>query len=131
TKGSIRLAAAGPGIPPQDIPFAVRLYPFRFPERQALHFSGWDYLSKWDTPRYGVTAEVMRPFRELILDYNLDLPWGPITLWPKGKFSPDQTYASAADEPDTAMFDTWVKEIMPVAHSYKLNISGPHKDHRT
>jgi hypothetical protein len=130
TAGVVRLTPEDTSIAPREIPLDIHLHPFDFPEKQALHFSGWDYLNKWDIPRYGVTPNVMRPFRELILDYKLDLPWGPITVWPKGKFSAEQSYASPADEPDTAMFDTWVKEIMPGMHSYKINISGRNKDNR-
>jgi len=128
--GLLKFTSTDASIAPREVPFTIHVHDFDFPEKQALHFSGWDYLSKWDTARYGVAADVMRPFRELVLDYRLDLPWGPITLWPKGKFSKEQTYATAADEPDTAMFDTWVKEIMPTAHGYKLNISGRNKDNR-
>lgn len=130
TTGAIHLSSLGGTIPSQDIPFTVHLYPFDFPEKQALHFSGWEYLNKWYITRYGVTPPIVRPFRDLIRSYKLDLPRGPVTVWPKGKFDSNQNYASPADEPDTSMFDTWVKEIMPDGHSYNINISGRTKDLR-
>lgn len=128
--GAIRLTSEDATVPAAEIPFSVHLHPFDFPERQALHFSGWDYLNKWDLTRYGVTPSTIRPFRDMIRSYKLDLPWGPITVWPKGKFDTEHRYASAEDEPDTAMFDTWVKEIMPDGFGYKINISGRRTDLR-
>jgi hypothetical protein len=129
-QGKVTLSSADPAIGTREIPFDIHLHPFDFPEKQALHFSGWDYLNKWDISRYSVTPKTMRRFREVILDYKLDLPWGPVTVWPKGNFNMDQVYATPEDEPDTSMFNTWVKEIMPDGHSYKINISGRTKDNR-
>lgn len=130
TTGAIRLTSGNPSIPGAEVPFTVHLHPFDFPEQQALHFSGWEYLNKWDITRYGVTPQIVRPFRDLIRSYKLDLPRGPITVWPKGKFDDEQNHASPADEPDTTMFDTWVKEIMPGGFSYNINIAGRRQDLR-
>lgn len=129
-QGNISITPAESGLGDRKLPLELKLYPFDFPEKQALHFSGWDYLTEWGKGRYGFRPETTRPAVKLLKDYRLDLIWAPGNIWPKGKFNAAQEYASPSEEPDVAKFDTWVKEIWPGAHRYMINISGRNKDNK-
>lgn len=129
-QGNIAIVPAEKGLGERKLPLELKLYPFDFPEKQALHFSGWDYLTEWEKGRYGFRPETARPAVKLLKDYRMDLVWAPGNIWPKGKFNAVQEYASQSDEPDVAKFNTWVKEIWPGAHRYMINISGRNKDNK-
>lgn len=124
THGSLRILPRDTSLSAREVPFDIHLYPIDFPEKQALHFSGWDYVTSWEKTRYGVVPATSRAFAKTLRDYRMDIVWAPGNIWPKGKPDANQQYPSAADQPDTAQFDTWVKEIMPGAERYHINISG-------
>jgi len=129
-QGNIAIVPAEKALGDRKLPFELKLYPLDFPEKQALHFSGWDYLTEWGKGRYGFRPETTRPAVKLLKDYRMDLVWAPGNIWPKGKFNAEQEYASQSDEPDVAKFNIWVKEIWPGAHRYMINISGRNKDNK-
>lgn len=118
-------------LPAFSIPFTVTVSPLSLPAAQSLNVGGWDYLNSLSIKRYGFTPENSTSARKVLLDYGMNTPWANLAVLPKGTFDANHEYASPTDEPDTAAFDHWVKEVWPNAKRYHLFLSADNKEHRS
>ncbi len=125
-KGLVRISGGGEGNPPQELPLEVRTYPYDFPARQALHFSGWDYLLNRREARYDFGPWNIDAAITLLKKYRMDLPWGNVTVLDRGKFNEAGEYSTPADEPDASRFKEWIA-LWPDAHRYYINLSAFNK----
>jgi len=110
--GKIRLEPGG-----MEIPLALKVYPFAFPDRPRLHLGGWDYTNV--DKMYNVTPENRAAFITHLREHFVDTPWATSGALPYGKYDKE---GNMTEEPDAANFETWVKR-WPGARNYYVFVS--------
>ena len=96
-------------------PLRMHLYPLDFPEKQSLHYGGWDYTDRIGHFRF-ITEENRLPLIAHLREHLVDSPWALKLALPRGTH--DQTGAMTAPPP-TDYFDAWV-ELWPDAAQYMV-----------
>ena len=96
-------------------PLRMHLYPFDFPEKQTLHFGGWDYTDRL-SPNRLITEQTRLEFIEHLREHRVDSPWAVKLALPRGTH--DATGAMTAP-PATGYFDAWI-ERWPNAAQYMV-----------
>ena len=94
-------------------PLRMHLYPLDFPEKQSLHFGGWDYTDVVGHFPY-VTEQNRLALIQHLREHLVDSPWGLPRALPRGTH--DETGAMTAP-PDTDHFDAWI-DLWPDAAQY-------------
>jgi hypothetical protein len=108
-RGTITLSAGGDTW---KVPVALRLYPLRFPDAPTLHLGGWDYTDQ--EAMYDVTPHNRAALIAHLRDHFVDSPWATAAVLPPGRYD---AVATMTAEPDTALFDAWLKS-WPGARQY-------------
>lgn len=116
--GEIAVTSAKHGE--QKVPVEMRVFPFAFPEKPALHFGGWDYTN--GNGSRGITLENMARFIEHCREHFVDSPWATSGVMPFGQF--DAAGAMTA-KPDTAAFDEWMARWPGAANYMVFAAVGP------
>ena len=94
-------------------PLRMHLYPLDFPEKQSLHFGGWDYTDR--VGHFPFLTERNRPaIVEHLREHLVDSPWALKLALPRGTH--DAQGAMTAP-PATGYFDAWI-ELWPDAAQY-------------
>ena len=96
-------------------PLRMHLYPIDFPEKQTLHYGGWDYTDLIGHFSH-VTEQNMTAFIEHLRERRVDSPWAHPVALPRGTH--DETGAMTAP-PATDHLDTWI-ERWPDAAQYMV-----------
>ena len=96
-------------------PLRMHLYPLDFPEKQTLHFGGWDYTDRISPSRL-ITERNRLEFIEHLREHRVDSPWGIKLVLPRGTH--DANGAMTAP-PSTGYFDAWI-ELWPDAAQYMV-----------
>ena len=96
-------------------PVRMHLYPLDFPEKQTLHFGGWDYTGRISPSRL-ITEQNRLEFIEHLRERRVDSPWGLKLVLPRGTH--DAKGAMTAP-PSTDYFDAWI-ELWPDAAQYMV-----------
>ena len=102
-------------------PVRMHLYPLDFPEKQTLHFGGWDYTGRISPSRL-ITEQNRLEFIEHLRERRVDSPWGRKVVLQRGTH--DETGAMTAP-PSTHYFDTWVN-LWPGAAQYMVFADADH-----
>ena len=99
----------------KQFPLRMHLYPLDFPQKQTLHFGGWDY-----TDRIGhlplITEQNRLEFIEHLREHRVDSPWGLKLVLPHGTHDATGTMTAP---PSTDHLDAWL-ELWPDAAQYMV-----------
>ncbi len=99
----------------ERFPLRMHLYPLDFPEKQTLHFGGWDYTDLIGHHAF-ITEQNLSAFIEHLREHRVDSPWAHPLALPRGTH--DETGAMTAP-PATDHFDAWI-ERWPNAAQYMV-----------
>ncbi len=103
-----------------EVPVVVRVSRLRMPEELSLHIGGWSYTDGRGS--YGVTEKNRLQFIAFLQEHGVNTPWAKSSSMPEGEY--DEA-GRMVKEPDTAVFDEWVRR-WPKAKLYMVFIArGP------
>ncbi len=94
-------------------PLRMHLYPLDFPEKQSLHFGGWDYTDRVGHFRF-LTEQNRPAIIEHLREHLVDSPWALKLALPRGTHD---AQGGMTSPPDTGYFDAWI-ELWPDAAQY-------------
>ncbi|MGC8738372.1 MAG: hypothetical protein ACP5UA_06950 [Candidatus Hydrogenedens sp.] len=104
-----------------SLPFSLRIYPIRFPDRPTLHMGGWDYTNV--LKHYEVTEANRTILVNMLREYFVDSPWATSVAMPFGSYDDSGTMTTP---PDTSNFDAW-RQLWHDARQYCVFVSVSNK----
>ncbi len=102
-KGQMIIEAAG--LPPQQVPVQLRIWPLDFPKQTTLYVGGWSYTD--GAGSYGVTPENKAAFLEHLQARGVNAPWAKSAVMMKFAFDKNDP---SKIQLDTAGFDDWLAQ---------------------
>ncbi|HOK10583.1 MAG TPA: hypothetical protein PLJ10_13100 [Candidatus Hydrogenedens sp.] len=104
-----------------SLPFTLKIYPIRFPDRPTLHMGGWDYTN---VPKHYEVTEVNRTdLVNMLREYFVDSPWATSVAMPFGSYDDNGNMTAP---PDTSNFDAW-RQLWHDARQYCVFVSVANK----
>jgi hypothetical protein len=106
-----------PGLPPQQVPVQLRIWPVDFPKQTTLYLGGWSYTN--GAGSYGITAENKAALLEHLQSHFVNAPWATGAVMLKFAFDKDDP---SKIQLDTQQFDDWLAQ-WPNARRYLVFLS--------
>jgi len=115
-----RIEVQAEGVDALSLPFALRVFPFTFPDEPTLALGGWDYMDTGGL--YGVTADNMEPLIAALREHYVSVPWATRDTAPSGGEYDDE--GRLTNELDFVRWDRWL-ERWPGARYYNVFLRAP------
>jgi hypothetical protein len=101
-----------PGLPPQQVPVQLRIWPLEFPKQTTLYLGGWEYTDA--ASMYGVTPDNKAALLEHLQSHFVNAPWATSAVMMNYAFDKSDP---AKIQLNTQRFDDWIA-LWPNARRY-------------